>query len=515
MNQLDQFIQTARIYAYILLLTSNILVITTAWVCVEVFGLAWNITLAIAAMLGLLLPIFFAWAVSNLFLQPLRSLWQAILYISPDTHDVPAPEIQSIHYGKTLVTNLVSHVYQLADASKHLAEVTQHTQADSAMETNFVANSMPIPLIILDKEDTVLFANKALLDYVGKTHDEVIGQSMYSSIDMSFSDDNTFDTWLQHAKESAVTNQQTWERVKLTLPGDQPESRMFDLAAYYNKENPSGYETMLVLFDHTKTYHADDQAVSFVALAVHELRTPLTMLRGYIEALQEDLEGKLTPELNGFMRNLQASAQQLATFVNNVLNVARIEENQMFLKLQEADWPTALTKMVNDLSLRAQVHGITLKTQISPGVPHVGIDTVSMYEVMSNLVDNAIKYSASSKEIVISAQLTKDGMVETTVQDFGVGIPGSAVSHIFAKYYRDHHNRQQVGGTGMGLYLCKTLVNAHGGNIWVRSKEGKGSTFGFTLVPYTQLAEELKNTDNASITRNAHGWIKNHSLYRR
>lgn len=187
----------------------------------------------------------------------------------------------------------------------------------------------------------------------------------------------------------------------------------------------------------------------------------------------------------------------------------------MYLKLQEANWPVLLTKTIQELSLRARVHGITITANIAPNLPTVGLDTVSIYEVMSNLIDNAIKYSGTGKEIVISANLTKDGFVETTVQDFGVGIPETAVPHIFSKFYRDHHNRQEVGGTGMGLYLCHTLITAHGGNVWVRSKEGQGSTFGFTLVPYANLAEEMKNQDNKTITRSAQGWIKNHSLYRR
>jgi signal transduction histidine kinase len=84
-----------------------------------------------------------------------------------------------------------------------------------------------------------------------------------------------------------------------------------------------------------------------------------------------------------------------------------------------------------------------------------------------------------------------------------------------SKFYRDHRNRAQIGGTGLGLYLSKAIIDAHGGNLWVRSKEGQGSTFGFTLIPYSQLTEELRKTGNTEIVRSAHGWVKNHSLYRR
>ena len=162
-----------------------------------------------------------------------------------------------------------------------------------------------------------------------------------------------------------------------------------------------------------------------------------------------------------------------------------------------------------------QVRGITLTCEVQPNVPSVGVDRVSIYEVINNLIDNAIKYSGEGKEIVIHSHLTNGGEVETTIQDFGVGIPTSVMQNLFNKFYRNHRNRAQIGGTGLGLYLSKAIIRAHGGNIWVRSKEGEGSTFGFTVLPYAKLADEQKNSNNKDIVRGAHGWIKNHSLYRR
>lgn len=504
--------QKARAYAYLLLLISNVLLLTVWYVCDSVFKLPTPTTAAIAAIAAILLPFPLVYMVSSLFLPPLKAVWQAVLYITPDTPFSEAPDVRKLHYGRELVANLVTYIYKLGQTTAAVATTAEN---NGAIESNFVANSLPLPLMIINKEEAIVFANKTLLDYIQKPAADVIGQSLYTLFDFSFMNDDTLDSWLVNAKEHAVTSQQSWEHVRLTLPGDTPTTRLLDIAAYYNKNNPNDYETMLVLFDHNDFYGRDDQAINFVALAVHELRTPLTMLRGYIEALEEDLDGQLNPELDGYMKKMKASAQQLTNFVNNVLNVARIEGDQMMLKLQEDDWGTVLQQTLEDLSLRASVRGITIKAFIQPGLPTVGVDRVSIAEVMSNLIDNAIKYSGQSKEIIVTTSRTKDGMVETTVQDFGVGVPTTAMPHLFEKFYRDHHNRQHVGGTGIGLYLCKKLIGAHGGNIWVRSKEGEGSTFAFTLIPYAQLAEELKNKDTNGIVRGAHGWIKNHSLYRR
>ena len=215
------------------------------------------------------------------------------------------------------------------------------------------------------------------------------------------------------------------------------------------------------------------------------------------------------------MHKMKAAAQSLTAFINNMLNVSRIENDKLTLKLHEEQWPEIVKTAIGDLSLRARTRGVELITEVAPNLPTVGADRVGAYEVLCNLIDNAIKYSGGSgKKVTIKAVVNSEGLVETTVQDHGNGIPTAVLPSLFEKFYRSHRSRNQVGGTGLGLYLSKSIVEAHGGEIWVRSKEGEGSTFGFTMVPYTKLAEEQKNGDNNDISRGAHGWIKNHSLYR-
>jgi len=410
--------------------------------------------------------------------------------------------------------NLIGHIYQLASVAEKVEEVASKKQTN--LKTNFVANSLPLPLMVLDKNQTILFANKPMCDYLKRTSAETIGQNVYSVLDLSFVNTQTLDHWLEQVKANAAVATNTWERVRLHLPAD-GSTKQLDLAAYYNRNNPEGFETMLVLFDHTASYSQDDQALSFVALAVHELRTPITLLRGYIEALEEDLEGKLDAETLGFIHKMKASAQGLTTFINNMLNVARVEDDQLVLKLHEEQWPGIVEAAVNDLVLRARVQGVELQTQIAPKLPAVGVDRVSIYEVLSNLIDNAIKYSpaGSGKTVLVKTYVNAEGLVETIVQDSGAGIPASVLPNLFEKFYRSHRSRNQIGGTGLGLYLAKAIVDAHGGHIWVNSREGQGSVFGFSVLPYSKLADAQKNGDNNDISRGAHGWIKNHSLYTR
>lgn len=458
------------------------------------------------------------WFTAHYITEPTRLIWQGILHIAPDAVNTPAPNLKKRTIGHEMVANLVGHVYQLASVASEVDKLSANKPGDLAH--NFVANYLPMPLLILDKSQNILFANKPMLDMMHHTKAEATGQSLYSVLDMSFNDSDgkteTFDRWLDNAKATLPVGTKTWEHVRLNVAGAETTPQ-FDMAAYYNKSNPEGFETMLVFFDKTKAYANDDQDLGFVALAVHELRTPVTLLRGYIEVLEEEMEGKLDPETAEFVHKMKAAAQSLTAFINNMLNVARIENDQLQLKLHEDNWSDIVKAVVSDLSLRAKVVGIDIQADIAPGLPTAGVDRVSIYEVLANLLDNAIKYSSkgNGKKVVVKAALNSEGLIETTIQDNGIGIPNSVLPSLFEKFYRSHRSKDQVGGTGLGLYLSKTIVEAHGGHIWVRSKEGTGTAFGFTVIPYAKLADEKKTGDNNNISRGAHGWIKNHSLYSR
>lgn len=492
-----------------LLLLENALLIAGCLAAVH-----WHLNLTIVIPAAIIVAIGLSYIIlavaSKLFTQPLAAIWQGVLHLSPSEQGTAAPNLDRLSVGRELVSNLLGQIYQFVNVTEQTAASTKAETLD--INRNFVAENLPLPLMILDNTETITFANHAAAEYIGTTPTDLIGKNVYMVLDMSFPSEDTFDKWLKTAKTSAATATNTWERIRLSVRDNHP-TRLFDLAAYYNRGNAQNLTTMVVLFDHTEQYSQDDQAISFVALSVHELRTPLTLLRGYIEVFEEELADKVDPELRDFMLKMRASAQQLMAFVNNILNVARVEEDQLELRLQEENWGQLLQSALDNLSLRAEVRGIKLELTVAPDLPTVGVDRLSIYEVINNLIDNAIKYSGTSKVIKVNTALAKDGLVETTIQDFGEGIPASIMPNLFTKFYRNHRNRSQIGGTGLGLYLSKAIVAAHGGNLWVRSREGQGSTFGFTILPFEQAKDRGKPGDD--IVRSAHGWIKNHSLYRR
>lgn len=510
MDFLEKLRRQIRAYLFVIIIIENAVIIGAFAILNPLNFLPPEQLIGALAVTSVIITAMLASTVTDFVVQPIATLWQAIQHVAPHGDQQPAPELNKHKLGAELVANLANHVYQLAS----VVDSVQASPSSNKPHTSFVATALPLPLFVLDKDENIVFANEPAGKYISIPAAELIGQSIYSVLDMAFTSEHTFDQWLKNSKQNTVTADSSWERVRVGMTGQTEKSLLFDLAAHYNKDNPLGYETMLVLFDHTETYSQDDQAMSFVALSVHELRTPLTLLRGYIEVFNEELGPDLTGEMQGFMRKMDASAQQLAAFVDNILNVAKIEDNQLTLTLREDNWAQVLQNIVNDLSLRANVRGITIKTAIATDLPPVGVDRYSVYEVVANLLDNAIKYSKGTNEIYLTSALNKDGLVETSVKDFGLGIDTAILPHIFDKFYRNHRNRAQIGGTGLGLFLSKAIVDAHGGQIWVSSKVNEGSTFSFTVLPYAQISEAEKTGTKAEITRSAHGWIKNHSLYR-
>lgn len=508
MDHFNKLKRQVQGFIFILLLACTSLVIFGGWLVRQQFPGHDTVVSLVILALSVLIILVISRVVTNYTLRPLGLVWRAVLHISPKTSGNAPPNLDKNTVGQELVNSLALQVYEAASKA-------QATPESVPKPTHLISDALPVPVIAMNAASEIIYVNNAACQYLSISRDNLEGAQLGSVMSLDFSGESTFGSWLEACRQTRVTSTASWQRVRLNPP-DQPERhKQFDMAACYSKDSSADIETLIAIFDRTEAYGQDDDGLGFVALAVHELRTPLTMLRGYIEVFEDELTGTLDPEMESFMHKMNASAQQLATFVNNILNVARIEGNQLSLRLTEQAWPPILKQAIQDIKLRVQVHNKVVEWEIAPNLPKVAVDEVSVYEVITNLIDNAIKYSPNSSRILVKSRLTQDGMVETTVQDFGVGIPASVIPHLFEKFQRNHRNRSQIGGTGLGLYLSKAIVTAHGGNIWVKSREGEGSTFGFTLQPYETLADELKTNNNQGIERTAHGWIKNHSMYRK
>ena len=175
------------------------------------------------------------------------------------------------------------------------------------------------------------------------------------------------------------------------------------------------------------------------------------MLLGYIELFETELGTKLDADHRRFMSQMKSAGQNLSAFVSNILTVVRIESNQLELKLTEENWTNILSQAISEMKNRAEVQGMSIELSIDQDLPLVGANPVTASEVIVNLIDNAIKYSrrTNGKTVVVHAGLNQEGLIETTVQDFGIGIPQNVLPNLFQKFQRSYRTNSAITG------LCK------------------------------------------------------------
>jgi len=490
--------------AQILLVVATGAIAWTIWNQTRIDGFsAFVLSLGVLLIIQVVLAPFVLSALS----KPLKIISQAIAHVSKDPVQTPPPDITPRRYELNGVKAMVQTIYELAVSSQSPAGTAAAANDTPLERYKILLENAPVGIVAFNRQGEIIIANA--LAPVRET------SNGGRELELLFEQTNSFTTWFGDAAATKVRDTKTWHWIPNALP-DTEDRRIFDVVGYYNKAGEQSVEAILITIDRTAEYSPTEEGMDFIALAAHELRGPITVIRGYLDLVGDELGAQLTAEQKELIDRLEVSAEQLSGYVNNILNVSRYDRNHLKLHLHEEHLYDIVKELIPGLALRAKTKKRRLTLRVPENLPTIAADPSSLSEVINNLIDNAIKYSKENGEVIVSAQ-PKDNFVEVTVQDSGIGIPASVVGNLFTKFYRSHRSRQQVGGTGLGLYICKAIVESHGGTIWVRSKEGEGSTFGFTIPIYSTVADKLArdNNGNAQIIERSDGWIKNHAMYRR
>lgn len=227
----------------------------------------------------------------------------------------------------------------------------------------------------------------------------------------------------------------------------------------------------------------DKMKQDFVSKVTHELRSPLTSIRGYLDFLIHRDAGALVPKQEQYLLIIKNNAIRLGRFVDNLLDVAKIEAHRMELSREPID----LHRMAHEMGVlfrpQCEAKTIQLITDIPTGIPPAWADADRLDEIFTNLLSNAIKFTPAGGRITMRVE-PKGALLEVVIQDTGDGIPPEALPKIFDKFEQVRTGKRspvQVKGTGLGLTIVKGLVEAHGGTIWAESEVGRGSAFHFTL----------------------------------
>jgi two-component system phosphate regulon sensor histidine kinase PhoR len=259
-----------------------------------------------------------------------------------------------------------------------------------------------------------------------------------------------------------------------------PVDRILDVHVSAVALAPSGPGTLLVLHDVTELRRLERVRTAFVANVSHELRTPLTSIRGYLETL---LDGALEEPVNArrFLEVAHTHAERLSRLVDDLLQLSDIETGRLILKPAALRLYDVAVDVVAFFEKQAAQKSLTLLNNVACDI-QVQADWDRLTQIFVNLVDNAVKYTPEQGKITLGAAQRAQGFVHVWVADTGIGIPSTDLPRITERFYRVEKARsRELGGTGLGLAIVKHLVQAHGGELWLDSELGKGTTVNFTL----------------------------------
>lgn len=236
---------------------------------------------------------------------------------------------------------------------------------------------------------------------------------------------------------------------------------------------------VLVIRDITALQELDRKKDEFLSVASHELRTPLTTIKGYTQLLSQTVNDLDPEERATYINAVLGEIERMMGLISELLDVSRIETNRLQIHPQPIQWIDFIDGRVS--AFRVQHRQRTIRFDVGAPESTISVDPDRMRQVVDNLLSNALKYSPEGSDIDVQV-VCADGFLTTSVTDHGIGIPEDELPHLFERFHRARNvSSRYYGGLGLGLYIARAIVEAHGGSITVRSEEGSGSTFTLTL----------------------------------
>jgi len=240
--------------------------------------------------------------------------------------------------------------------------------------------------------------------------------------------------------------------------------------------------TLVILHDVTREKRIESMKTEFVSIAAHQLRTPLSAIKWTIRMFLIGDLGKITKEQTNFLEKTYQSNERMINLINDLLNVTRIEEGRYLYKPTLVNFENLIQTAMESFKEKIKTRKINFKFEKpKEKIPKIKVDIEKMQLVIQNLLDNAIRYTLEGGKITVSLKY-KEKELKFSIQDTGIGISKEQQKRIFTKFFRTVNAvKMETEGSGLGLFIAKNIIDAHGGKIWFESEKGKGSTFSFSL----------------------------------
>jgi two-component system phosphate regulon sensor histidine kinase PhoR len=369
-----------------------------------------------------------------------------------------------IVYSKDEIGNLANALTYMSDEiKKNIATITREVT-----KLDIILSSMFEGIMVINAREEITLMNPSLrkmfmidMDPIGKKPLEVIRNSAVQKI---------VDDLLQDKRRFIN------EKILVT----QTEEKFLEINAVSLLRHNISEGCVLVFHDITELRRLEKIRQDFVANVSHELRTPMSSIKGYAETL---LHGALEDRINArdFINIIHQDSNRLANLIDDLLDISRIESGKMELVVMALELKPIIQRIIGVLEQPAREKSLSITCDFPDVLPRVLTDDKRLSQVLLNLLDNAVKYTPAGGRIKIILSI-KEKFIQVDIADTGIGIPAEDIPRIFERFYRvDKARSRELGGTGLGLSIVKNIVSAHGGEVWVDSEYGKGSTFSFTI----------------------------------
>jgi two-component system, OmpR family, sensor histidine kinase VicK len=360
-------------------------------------------------------------------------------------------------------------------------EITDRQQAETALrrseeQMRLITNGLPVLIAYVDTEQRYQFNNQAYGTWLGQAPDQIRGhhlQAVWGDVAYPL-----MEPWVTRALAGEVVTYET------EIQWADGRCRSVSVTYIPHQDGQGQHCTVKGFFALTSDI-SDRKAIErmkdeFIAVVSHELRTPLTSIHSALKILATGRLGSLTGEGQQMLEIADENTDRLVRLVNNVLDLQRIESGAVQMDREVCDAADLMVKAGEAMQAMAQQHQIQLVTE--PVAAALWADGDYLVQALTNLISNAIKFSAPQSTVWLTAQHRPPDQLQFQIRDQGPGIPEAQLERIFERFHQvDSSDSRKKGGTGLGLTICRKIIEQHGGQIWAESQVGQGSSFMFTL----------------------------------
>ncbi len=343
--------------------------------------------------------------------------------------------------------------------------------------SDLIVAGLPVALFVVDENHNVVEFNPAAEQITGRKRSEVLGRNCAEVFSSSLCEN---DCPLRESEKTGAPclGREAFIRVR----EDEELPIIFSSRAILDDSGQliCGIE---VFRDATDVHQLEAHKRNLISLFTHDLKAPVAIIGGFVDRLVDEKAGPLNEKQSSYLETIHKEISRLEQYIFSFLDIARIESGQIELQLSPCDLGELLTEIVTGFEVQAAKKNIELHLDPSQLSGPVILDRLQISRVISNLLDNAIKYSHENSIVKLSLREDRNQVI-LEIQDQGPGISVQDQAQIFSHFYRIDDERRAVQGSGLGLAAVKAIVEAHSGRVWMRSTPGKGSSF-FISLPKT------------------------------